>query len=149
MIPTVASASLGSICGISIFYWPGRRGRLSVIRRYAHRVRISPEEIEKVSLWLNRSGRWGGVIIGYFVPGVRHLTALVAGAAQLKYADFATFAYVGALLWSIIFITGGFFLEKEWLGISVVVHRIAIVTCASIAYLVLLSYLLDKKSQKN
>lgn len=147
MIPTMAAAFLGCICGISTSYWLGRTGALFLIRRWGRRVRISPEEIERVSQWLHHSGRWG-LIIGYFIPGLRHLTALVAGASRFKYSDFATFAYAGALLWSVIFITGGFFLEKEWFRISVIIHRMVLVVCASIAYLVLLSYLLNPKKRK-
>lgn len=147
MISTLASAFLGSVCGISISYWLGRKGGLFLIHRYGHRVRVTPEKIERVGQWLRRSGRWG-FIIGYFIPGVRHLTALAAGTVRLKYSVFATFAYAGALLWSITFITGGFFLGREWLRIPVLIHRIALVACASIAYLALLSYLLNRKGHK-
>jgi membrane protein DedA with SNARE-associated domain len=147
LVPTIAAAFLGSICGISISYWIGRSGGLFLIRRYGHRVHITPQRIERVTQWLDRFGRWG-LIIGYFVPGVRHMTALVAGASQLKYPVFAIFAYSGGLLWSVTFITAGFFLEKEWLEKSTAIHRMILITFAAIAFILLVYYLLTRKSRK-
>ena len=147
LVPTIAAAFLGSICGISISYWIGRSGGLFLIRRYGHRVHITPQRIERVTQWLDRFGRWG-LIIGYFVPGVRHMTALVAGASQLKYPVFAIFAYSGGLLWSVTFITAGFFLEKEWLEKSAAIHRMILITFAAIAFILLVYYLLTRKSRK-
>lgn len=147
LVPTIAAAFLGSICGISISYWIGRSGGLFLIRRYGHRVHITPQRIERVTQWLDRFGRWG-LIIGYFVPGVRHMTALVAGASQLKYPVFAIFAYSGGLLWAVTFITAGFFLEKEWLEKSAAIHRMILITFAAIAFILLVYYLLTRKSRK-
>ncbi len=147
-IPTIASAFLGSICGISISYWFGRSGGLFLIRRYGHWVHITPARIKRVSGWLERSGRWG-LIIGYFIPGIRHLTALVAGSAQLKYSIFSAFAYTGAFLWSTTFIALGFFLEKEWAGTSAAIHRWTLIGFAAIASILVLYYLAYRKTKKD
>jgi membrane protein DedA with SNARE-associated domain len=52
--------------------------------------------------------------IGYFVPGVRHVIAIVAGSSGLEYRTFALFAYAGALFWTGIFITAGYYLGEQW-----------------------------------
>ena len=142
--PTIASAFLGSICGISISYWLGRRGGFFLISRYGYKVHITPERIERVRQWLDHSGRWG-LVIGYFIPGVRHLTALVAGATRLKYPVFATFAYAGGLLWSTTSVGIGFFLGKEWLRTSGAIHRLAIIASVALGFLLLLYYLANRK----
>jgi membrane protein DedA with SNARE-associated domain len=148
MVPTIASAFLGSICGISISYWLGRSGGLFLIRRYGHRLHITPERMERVSQWLHHTGKWG-LIVGYFIPGVRHLTALAAGASGLKYSVFAAFAYAGGLLWSTTFVAAGFFLEKGWLGSSSAIRRIVLITSAAIASILLVYYLAKRKSRRN
>ena len=38
-------------------------------------------------------------MIGYFIPGVRHLTAYFAGVSNLTLWRFCLYAYGGALIW--------------------------------------------------
>ncbi|MHC1726838.1 MAG: DedA family protein [Syntrophobacteraceae bacterium] len=148
MFPTIASAFLGSICGVSISYWLGRSGGRLLIARYGHKVHITTERIERVRQWLNHAGRWG-LTLGYFIPGVRHLTALVAGTSQLKYSVFATFAYTGGLLWSATFIALGFFVGKEWFGTSAAIRRWMFIALAAIASILLVYYFASRKTHKN
>jgi len=148
IVPTVASAFFGSICGVSISYLIGRSGGLFLIRRYGHKVHITPKRIERTGQWLNRSGRWG-LIIGYFIPGVRHLTAMVAGAGGLKYPVFAVFAYTGGLLWSTTSIAVGFFLEKGWHGTSAAIHRIILTSSVVIASILIAYYLAHPRTRKD
>jgi membrane protein DedA with SNARE-associated domain len=96
---------------------------------------------------MDRFGRWG-LIVGYFVPGVRHMTALAAGASQLRYSVFAIFAYSGGLLWSVTFIAAGFFLEKEWLEKSTAIRRIILIAFAAIASSLFVYYLSTRKSRR-
>jgi membrane protein DedA with SNARE-associated domain len=66
-----------------------------------------------VHSWFERRGRWT-LLIGYFIPGVRHLTGYVAGASELSFSNFALFAYTGAFCWALIFITLGYMLGEQW-----------------------------------
>src|SRR5207253_10228997 len=63
--------------------------------------------------WFERRGRWT-LLVGYFIPGVRHLTGYVAGASELSFPNFALFAYTGAFCWATIFITLGYVLGEQW-----------------------------------
>ena len=56
-------------------------------------------------MWFRCFGRWL-LAFGYFIPGVRHVTALAAGSA-LDYETFARYAYPGAVLWSCTFVALG------------------------------------------
>jgi membrane protein DedA with SNARE-associated domain len=110
---TLAAAFAGSVCGITGSYLIGRTGGLYVIHKYGRYVRITPERLEYVHAWFERVGRWG-LFFGYFIPGVRHFTALVAGTSMLEYPIFALFAYSGGLVWVSTFLTLGYFLGEEW-----------------------------------
>lgn len=147
MVPAFASAFSGSICGITFSYLIGRTGGYYLVRTYGHRVRITPEKLEQAERWLESTGKWG-LIIGYFIPGVRHLTALGAGAARMKYPVFAAFAYTGGALWSTTFIMAGFFFEKEWSGSSASIHRWALIACGVVAFLVIANYLAAGRRKK-
>jgi membrane protein DedA with SNARE-associated domain len=76
-------------------------------------LRLSPEQIGRVQDWFRRAGRWV-LAFGYFVPGVRLVTAYVAGVSGLPFLDYAVFAYTGGLFWSLILIGIGYFLGEGW-----------------------------------
>lgn len=111
--PTYLAAALGSLSGITISYWIGRAGGYRVVHKYGHRIHLTEERLQAVHRWFDRIGKWT-LTIGYFIPGVRHFTALIAGATQLEYPLFALFAYTGGLIWSLTFITLGYYLGETW-----------------------------------
>jgi membrane protein DedA with SNARE-associated domain len=76
-------------------------------------------------------GKWL-LVIGYFIPGVRHFSAMVAGSSKLSYPEFAPFAYAGALLWSSTFVSAGYFLGKEWNHMSRNAHHIVLYIAAGL-----------------
>ena len=110
---TLAAAFAGSVCGISGSYVIGRTGGLFLIHKYGRYVHITPERLDYVHAWFERVGRWG-LFFGYFIPGIRHFTAIIAGTSALEYPVFALFAYSGALVWVSTFLTLGYFLGEEW-----------------------------------
>ena len=141
--PAIASAISGSIFGITLSYLIGRTGGYYLVHKYGPKVHITTEKLERARLWLDRSGKWG-LAVGYFIPGVRHLTALTAGAARMEYHLFAAFAYSGGAIWSTTFITAGFFFEKEWIKSPASFHREALISLGVIACFLLLYYLAAK-----
>jgi membrane protein DedA with SNARE-associated domain len=118
---TLAAAYGGSITGISLSFLLGRSFGLRLVHRYGTVIHLTPERLEKVHQWFERKGRWT-LTFGYFVPGVRHLTAYVAGASELDIFSFALFAYSGAFLWASTFITLGYFLGEQWERVGEEVH---------------------------
>ncbi len=138
LAPALVAAFLGSCCGITVSYGLGRGVGRVVTKRLGRFVHVTPEQVDRVEAWFERVGHWG-LLWGYFLPGIRHLTALVAGATRLRFRDFALFAYTGALLWSFTFVSLGTFAGRHWARISEQVHdnlRIAsgvIVACLVIA----------------
>src|SRR2546425_991577 len=112
-VPTFASAFFGSACGITVSYTLGRVFDTYVLVKYGWILHLTPARLARVHSWFERRGRWT-LLVGYFIPGVRHLTGYVAGASELDYKNFALFAYTGAFCWAAMFITIGYFLGEEW-----------------------------------
>ena len=112
-IPAFAAAFLGSASGITVSYALGRIFDTYVLMKYGRYFHLTPDRLERVHSWFEARGRWT-LIIGYFIPGVRHLTGYVAGASKLSYPSFALFAYSGAFCWALTFITLGYMLGEEW-----------------------------------
>jgi membrane protein DedA with SNARE-associated domain len=117
---TLIFAYLGSICGISLSYAIGCLAGSWLIKRYGRWVGVTPERAERAHNWFHRFGGWT-LPVGYFIPGVRHLTGYVAGTLQFDLRKFALFAYSGAVLWVSTFITIGYILPNpkilaNWFG---------------------------------
>ncbi len=127
LVPTLLAAFLGSSCGITVSYTVGRGVGRVLTRRLGRAVRVSPEQMQRVEAWFERSGHWA-LLWGYFLPGIRHLTAVVAGATRLPYVDFAFFAYAGALLWSFTFVSLGALAGRQWARVSAQVHQNLLIT---------------------
>ena len=121
----IAAALGGSICGITISYALGRVFGLKIIHRYGKYLRIREEHINKAHAWFERVGHWG-LTFGYFIPGVRHVTAYAAGISELEPHQFALYAYSGAVLWISTFIALGYFLGERWEAVAQNIHQYAL-----------------------
>jgi membrane protein DedA with SNARE-associated domain len=116
-----ATALAGSISGITISYTLGRTWGLKLIHRYGRYLHLTEERVLKVHRWFEGVGHWG-LTFGYFIPGVRHLTAFVAGLTSVQSHVFAVFAYSGACLWVAAFMGLGYFIGDRWQAVEHNVH---------------------------
>jgi membrane protein DedA with SNARE-associated domain len=107
---TLGSAIAGCTAGITISYVLGRTVGLHALQKA---MRIEDAAVQRAQWWFRRFGRWL-LAFGYFIPGVRHITAIAAGSTTLEYSTFATFAYPGAVLWSSTFVGLGYFAGDRW-----------------------------------
>jgi membrane protein DedA with SNARE-associated domain len=130
-VPAFFAAFLGSICGISVSYTLGRTLGFYLITRLGRYVHFEPEKIEHVRAWYEHKGKYA-LIIGYFIPGIRHLAAYVAGSSKLPLPIFATFASLGAILWTGSFVTIGYMLGDEWTRLSASIHQYALIVAGGV-----------------
>lgn len=144
--PTIITAFLGSVCGISLSYFLGRTVGLHLVVRYGRVIHIDQDRINQVHDWFNQIGKWT-LVIGYFIPGVRHFTGFVAGTSQLELQVFARYAYAGAFFWSMSFISIGFYLGKQWFKIRSHLYLISIL--GLILFLVLILGYLFMQQRNN
>jgi membrane protein DedA with SNARE-associated domain len=151
LAPAYATAVLGSACGITVSYGLGRSLGLFLVHHYGRIFRITPEEMDRVHAWFDRFGTWT-LLFGYFVPGVRHLTAVVAGTSKLHPLHFAVFAYSGALIWAATFIGLGFYFGDQWTQVlEHVQHHLITATLMAfglIAIYLIRRYLIKRKRRE-
>jgi membrane protein DedA with SNARE-associated domain len=143
VVPTLVAAVTGSCCGITVSYGLGRAFGGVVTRKLGRVLHLESENVERVHRWFERVGHWA-LLGGYFFPGIRHLTALVAGATRLSYADFSLFAYAGALGWSVTFISLGAVAGRQWARYSVQVHHWLLVASACLVALLMIGFALRR-----
>ena len=120
---TFLTGFLGSVSGITISYILGARFGRSVLERFGR------SRILKVEQTFQRFGPLL-LTVGYFIPGVRHFTAVVAGMSRLRPVKFALFAYPGAAIWVGTFLTLGFVFGNGWQQTSETVHHYILLATA-------------------
>ena len=118
--------------GITLSYGLGRVAGLGLLRHYGERLHLKWTVVTSVEEWFERVGKWL-LTGGYFVPGVRHVTAIVAGATKVPVWTFMVFAYTGALLWVSCFLAIGYVLGDEWRGLVADIHRHLLRACLLLA----------------
>jgi len=91
-------------------------------------------------------GRWT-LTFGYYIPGVRHFTAYVAGTADMPFPEFAIFAYSGGFLWCMTFLSLGYFLGERWEWALEKLHTDVLYVVIA-AGLCIVAYLLYRKFAK-
>jgi membrane protein DedA with SNARE-associated domain len=109
----IPAALGGSMCGISLSYWLGRKFGMRLVHRFGRYIHLREEHIHEAHRWFERIGHWA-LTVGYFIPGIRHVTAFAAGTSDLPRTQFALFAYSGSVLWVGTFLCLGYFLGEQW-----------------------------------
>jgi membrane protein DedA with SNARE-associated domain len=116
--PTLITAFLGSLSGMSVSYFVAYK-----LEHYLKRKKKAfVEKIAGLSSWFQKYGKFA-IIIGYYIPGIRYITAYFAGMSEITYRHFISYAAIGAAIWTTTFITLGFYLGKQWKKYSHVIHQ--------------------------
>jgi membrane protein DedA with SNARE-associated domain len=110
LVATLLAAVGGCLTGITLSYVLGRRVGLPVLQR---RLQLHTETLARAHRWFDEFGGWL-LAFGYFIPGVRHVTAIAAGTADVDYAGFARYAYPGGIFWCVFFLSLGYYLGDRW-----------------------------------
>ncbi len=112
-ILSLLSAFLGAVGGISGSYYIGYRFGLPLLHKYGPKFHITEQ---KINLTKNLFQKIGPTVllIGYFIPGVRHIAAYIAAINKYPFRKFLVYAYTGAFIWTFTFITLGRKLGEDW-----------------------------------
>jgi membrane protein DedA with SNARE-associated domain len=121
LLATYFTALAGSCCGITVSYFIGRTAGLAAVHRFGRYLRMDQKQLDRVHGWFGRSGHWA-LFGGYYIAGVRHFTAIIAGASKLEFHTFALYAWGGAAAWVAVFLTLGYVIGEQWRAVADLVH---------------------------
>jgi len=121
-VTTFLAGVAGTWCGITLSFTIGRTFGLGVVHRFGKYLHITDERLKKVQAWFDRIGHWA-LFVGYFIAGVRHFTAIVAGISKVRFREFAAYAWSGGVLWVGGFLTLGYFLGEKWQEVFELIHK--------------------------
>jgi membrane protein DedA with SNARE-associated domain len=113
LLPAVAAAWAGSILGMTITYWLGRRVGMPLIERYGKWLFLKPAYLEKTRTFY---GKYGNrlLLFSFFVPGVRQFIGYFAGIAGVPFRTFALYSFIGSALWVLVFVGVGYAFGEQW-----------------------------------
>jgi membrane protein DedA with SNARE-associated domain len=141
---TLFVSFFGASCGITISYFLGKYGSIYISNKYPEKFTAYSSRLKEVGEIYNKYGEYA-LIMGYFIPGLRHFTAIFAGISNFPFWRFAQFAYTGAFLWTATFLAFGFFLGSEWYLVSHYSNRYLIPIIILLALALFLFFYLRKK----
>ena len=148
LFPAFFSAFLGSITGISISYAIGSTFGHHILLKYGHYIHITEDRLNRAHSWFEKIGRWT-LLAGYFIPGVRHVVAILAGTSELQMWEFALFAYAGGFIWTSAFLSIGYFFGEKWeIMLTTFSHHLALVSVAGLVFLFIIYYVKKKLNKK-
>lgn len=143
-VATFCVATAGSLCGITLSYVLGRTGVVYALHRIPLLQRHVGSHLPEAQRWFERFGKWT-LFFGYFVAGVRHFTALVAGTSGLRPEIFVLYAYPGGCVWVACFLIIGYYLGEEWEHTAGRFDTIVLLVAVLIAAAGVVWWLLKKK----
>jgi membrane-associated protein len=109
VLALIAVAALGAVIGDHLWFVLGRWGGDRPLRVYCRLSLGSRRCVDKANDYYRR---YGGltVVIGRFFAGVRIFASPLAGAGLIPYWKFLLYEIAGAVLWSALFVGGGYML---------------------------------------
>jgi membrane protein DedA with SNARE-associated domain len=141
------SAVIGALTGITISYFLGVKLGAPFLKKFGPKINITEEKIERTQALFNKFGPFL-LFIGYFIPGVRHITAYLAGISRLEFRTFALYAYAGGLLWIFTFITLGRELGENWRKVEQYIHQYGVYIFLFILVLFFFAFLYVRRRQR-
>jgi membrane protein DedA with SNARE-associated domain len=132
---TILVATIACIAGASIAYGIGKFIRKKSMQSYAKRVLVMGNKFEKVDTFFEKEGH-KLVLVARFVAILRQLNGLIAGAGQMKWAEFTKFNSLGALIWVMVWVAVGYSAESfmnvflglgffvSWLGLIIILYLV-------------------------
>jgi membrane protein DedA with SNARE-associated domain len=114
LVAVFVLSTLGSYLGSLVLYWVGAWIGLDRAARIADRIPLmEAADVTKSAEWFHRH-EGAAVFTGRFVPGIRSLISLPAGAARMKVWKFSLFTIAGSGIWNALLIGLGMALGTQY-----------------------------------
>ena len=99
LVAVIAVGTAAAVLGDNLGYWIGRRGGRTVLLRDGRFASHRRKAVAKGDAFFARHGA-KTVFLGRWVPGVRVVGAVLAGASAMPWHTFLLYNATGALVWS-------------------------------------------------
>jgi membrane-associated protein len=101
------AAVVVAIAGNLLGYYIGRRTGTSMVGRPGAKV-LTEDRLDRAREFLNRHG-WWSVVLARWIPWIRTLAPLIAGAAKMDVRRYLASTTVGAIAWVPALVIAGYY----------------------------------------
>lgn len=127
-----AAAVVVAVAGNQLGYYIGRQTGMTLVGRRGAKV-LTTERLDRAKTFLDAHG-WWSVVVSRWIPWIRTLAPLIAGAAGMRSRRFLAATALGAVLWVPTLVLLGYY-GAGLLGLFPWVKTAA--TVASVAFFIL------------
>jgi len=126
------SATVGSMAGAILLYMLGRvipqRKIVQFVKKHQKILRLKESDLKRSSDWMTKRGG-SAVFLCRFVPVIRSLISIPAGAAHMPIWEFLVFSTLGTAIWNTILIYLGALAGRNWENIVGYLNTYSYVIC--------------------
>lgn len=101
------AAVVAAVAGNMLGFWIGQRGGSILIARKGGRM-LTREHLDRAEHFLDRHG-WWAIVLARWIPWIRTLAPLIAGAAKMQARRYLLATTVGAVLWVPALVLAGYY----------------------------------------
>lgn len=94
----VLAGTVGSFIGSLLSYTVACYAGHPLLKKYGRFVLVSPQNLDLAERWFRQYGAFG-IVVARFLPVVRHLISMPAGAFRMPLIPFSMATIVGSALW--------------------------------------------------
>jgi membrane protein DedA with SNARE-associated domain len=109
--------SVAALVGSGICYWIGAAGGKPLLVKYGKFVFIKEKDITRTEVFFAKHGK-ATILIGRFLPVVRHFISIPAGIARMPLGSFFTQTFIGSTIWGSFLILVGYELGVNWESVA-------------------------------
>jgi membrane protein DedA with SNARE-associated domain len=107
------ASTIGSIVGSTLSYAAGYYGGRPLVTRFGKYLLLNQHDLDLTERFFGRYGSIA-ILIGRFVPVIRHLISIPAGAGRMRFVPFLVYTTIGACIWNTFLAWVGFHLGNHW-----------------------------------
>jgi membrane protein DedA with SNARE-associated domain len=130
-------STLGSIVGSLLSYAMGRYGGEIFVEKYGRYFLLDKSELKATERFFSKYGQVT-IFVSRFIPVIRHLISIPAGAAKMNIWSFSILTIIGAGMWNAFLAWTGFYLKQNWQLVMDYSHIVDLVVVGILALLVAL-----------
>lgn len=118
--------SVAALVGSTVCYYIGAKGGKPFLERYGKFFLLRQHDLEKTERVFAKHGKWV-ILIGRFVPVVRHIISIPAGIARMPLPTFWLQTFIGSTIWGGFLIILGYQLGENWEAVAGKLKRMDLV----------------------
>lgn len=117
-------AMVAAVAGNQVGYAIGQRTGTGFVARRSGRY-VNAQNLERVTTMLQRHGFWA-VLVARWIPWVRTLCPLVAGAARMDHRRYTIASTIGAIVWAPVLLLIGFYAGSHLAKVPWLMHGVTV-----------------------